>query len=175
MTQLPRHTRLARPLNSADPRLLVRFSGVASVITIYGKITSCRLFYVSFWKSSDLSKCGMKKLRQARFKIDSCAMSRIDRARTVADRPQFCTHNRASRLTRLTEELLIGAACCEKNFETKPRLNHELRLNHTVASFPRFRVSHRAMPDHFAKRGNGAPGAQRKRGESCVVTLLLRV
>jgi hypothetical protein len=44
MTQLPRHTRLARPLNCADPRLLVHFSSVASVITIYGKITSCCRF-----------------------------------------------------------------------------------------------------------------------------------
>jgi hypothetical protein len=34
---------MARPLNSADPRLLVRFSGDVSVITIYGKITSCCL------------------------------------------------------------------------------------------------------------------------------------
>jgi len=35
---------MARPLIFAEPRLLVHFSGVASVITIYGKITSCRLF-----------------------------------------------------------------------------------------------------------------------------------
>jgi len=95
MTQLPRHTRLARPLNSADPRLLVHFSGVASVITIYGKITSCRLCCVSFWKSSDLSKCGMKKLRQARFKIDSCAMSRIDRRA-----PSQTGHNSALTIKR---------------------------------------------------------------------------